>query len=477
VLTIARGENGAVLTMRNRRRSATLSCISQPEDAVTLLFAALVGFTGAGSLVWWTCRKQGLRENGYVRKAILEITGGMVLGSLASLIPNVVVAISTALLVGAAWVWCVQRVRLALTSRIRRRSNFFLDWLNPHSAHKTSVIDLNLVFGCPGSCWLWPLHWLGFTDLTDQQLWAYDTYRSEVAWKTHPRAWEFFGRWLRLRWQPLANAAILTLLYGCLVFCYFFAHWFPEALLHLSQGLFILYLSLWIPAPTISDRNPEDADAVRTWSFLWLAFWGSWVLLYLGFFIQDFFPYRLAPSSAVAVSGDSNNIWIIAVHFFNNLNTCLLILCFYLLYDPPDPSSEARMDPPKRLVLAGALGAGAIVLFTLLDIWFWLLGWKSAAEGADWVSGFAGGIGFAMLVGRLESKYINAPILLIVLLYIYAVIQGGMGGFGTRPVLKVALLAFAFFLKCLLFLLIAWILESGLLLSYMREVRERNRLR
>jgi hypothetical protein len=87
----------------------------------------------------------------------------------------------------------------------------------------------------------------------------------------------------------------------------------------------------------------------------------------------------------------------------------------------------------------------------------------------------------ALLVGRLESKYIDPPVWLITALYSYAVIQGALGAFGVGEAdgssmgLQAVMLYCGFALKCLLFLFVAWVMESGLLLSYMRSVREVNR--
>jgi hypothetical protein len=92
-------------------------------------------------------------------------------------------------------------------------------------------------------------------------------------------------------------------------------------------------------------------------------------------------------------------------------------------------------------------------------------------ELGAWTSGFAGGVALAMLVGRLDSKFLNAPVRVLALLYLYAVIQSVWAVFEDWPRLALILTRTALLLKGLLFGLCAWLMETGKPYEYMVALR------
>jgi hypothetical protein len=93
----------------------------------------------------------------------------------------------------------------------------------------------------------------------------------------------------------------------------------------------------------------------------------------------------------------------------------------------------------------------------------------SIGKVTDWVGSFAAGAVIALLTGRLESKLINPPLVITVALYLYAVIQATLVLFPNDAELMIAMTSVAFLFKVILFLLITWLLGSGVLIFYLAE--------
>jgi len=101
-----------------------------------------------------------------------------------------------------------------------------------------------------------------------------------------------------------------------------------------------------------------------------------------------------------------------------------------------------------------------------------LAGEWSGREVFDWISGFGQGTAIALLVSRLGSLYVGAPVVVTSLLYLYAVIQGGWPALTSNARPESLLTFVALGLKCLFFMLISWLLTQKLIVFYMRRARE-----
>jgi uncharacterized membrane protein YvlD (DUF360 family) len=91
------------------------------------------------------------------------------------------------------------------------------------------------------------------------------------------------------------------------------------------------------------------------------------------------------------------------------------------------------------------------------------------------VCGTVSGVGLALLTGRFESRYINAPRFVLAALYVYAVSQSLYGFYDVRiantesdlrPYISLLLLP----LKLLLFAFVSWLMTNGILLFYLTQV-------
>ena len=102
---------------------------------------------------------------------------------------------------------------------------------------------------------------------------------------------------------------------------------------------------------------------------------------------------------------------------------------------------------------------------------FFQVNHNEVLQGWSYVSGFFGGVAMALYFGRLQSVFLGAPGWFVVLLFIYTLIQSLFFFLEEREEAAVVLIDFALLMKCLLFLYMIWLFESGRLLFYLVRVR------
>jgi hypothetical protein len=154
----------------------------------------------------------------------------------------------------------------------------------------------------------------------------------------------------------------------------------------------------------------------------------------------------------------------------NNFSSLMIILCFNVLNKP----SEIKQGDKSISDTALSIGAALVVIISLAEFiiappnsidQYYLLKWWS------WASGIAGGIAMALYVGRLQSKFLGPRAWLLIALYSYTAIQSLFIFLEARQTAAIILIDLALALKCLLFLYMAWLFQSGRLLFYLVRVR------
>ena len=225
-------------------------------------------------------------------------------------------------------------------------------------------------------------------------------------------------------------------------------------------------------------REGDDArhiaeKALGRYTIYWRGILATWLLLYfcLGF---------IEPGNTAT---SRNQIVGILTTLFNNISTAMFVLCYNVLNQPVEikPGKREMSDTPWLL-----WSIVLVVAFLLVEIFTWR---SFAPERAtllyvfSLISGIVGGIGMALYVGRLQSKFLGPSPWLVLALYSYTAIQPlfiflvsvpeGKQVFDepTVTLIAVILVNIALILKCLLYLYVALLFQSGSLLFYFVKVR------
>lgn len=226
--------------------------------------------------------------------------------------------------------------------------------------------------------------------------------------------------------------------------------------------------SKWEAARTIAQ------NALEQYNRYWKTLLGSWVFLYLTIAITG-------PVTAASENDEQYYFALrIATTFFNNWNSLALALCYVVLHYPMAPVEGRRNRNHIRLarmvMIGGVTGIfvfaliEVILVFVSLPASFGIFEPDKVAKNADVISGLVGGMALAQYVGRIQSRFLYPPTLLPLAFYLYAVIQP-LYLFIPDPV-GVLIINTALILKCLLYLYMAWLFNSGRLLFYLVRVNK-----
>lgn len=191
-------------------------------------------------------------------------------------------------------------------------------------------------------------------------------------------------------------------------------------------------------------------DNLKRYSWWWRGLLLSWVPLYFVFARGEFPGYQ---------------IYLVV---FNLINTFMLGACFYTLNKNEDDQDPEHMAGGVLNVVVLVILAGVLLTFLL----------RSNLDGATLLTGILAGITTALVVGRLQSRFIRPRFWILYLLYSYTAIQPLVLYIEGHPGWGWMILDFALLLKCLLYVYMAWLFQSGLLLFYFASVnRTDNTLR
>jgi hypothetical protein len=208
-----------------------------------------------------------------------------------------------------------------------------------------------------------------------------------------------------------------------------------------------------------------------------LQFYGVWRLLWLFWFVEYLVlttkqALELFPSKIVA-DGIGASLFQAGANFGNNLPTLALAI-LYIIASERTVTIDGQT--PEADHLPWDRGIAVLVLFTALELSVRFAAFEKVPgilpgtpEIFDWVSGIAAGLATALLVGRLDSKFIDLPSWSVIALYAYAVIQVGWPGFQQESV-RAVLLTVALTLKLLLFVVVCWLFKSGVFLFFLERV-------
>ena len=209
--------------------------------------------------------------------------------------------------------------------------------------------------------------------------------------------------------------------------------------------------------PTTDNKRLEKAHNISIrFSRMWSNAWIAWAILYFAWGV--IIISSLLSGNSLFTEGEKIGTlhrfsWLTSL--LNNLSSVFLYMCYRELAFPTKLVKEDRRQP--LFYLLTLLGFVAVFDFLISNYYLY----SPASTMLGWVGSFTAGAVIALLVGRLESKFVDPPVIITAILYIYAAIQGSFVLFPLDPSLMLALISAAFFFKIILFLLMAWLLGSG----------------
>ena len=220
-----------------------------------------------------------------------------------------------------------------------------------------------------------------------------------------------------------------------------------------------------------ADSRHIAEEALNRYRIYWRCIWGTWCLLYvILLFIKP-----------------ENREWQeVVIVLINNLNTAALFLCYNMLNQPVVIKKGKHQIEDASWLGGGVLLVGIYFLAELSIMKFVrdVNDRQLMLYGLTLISGVAGGVGMALYVGRLQSKFLGPSPALVIALYSYTAIQSlfiFLVGFPkgkeifdkpTELLIGVILINIALILKCLLYLYMARLFKSGDLLFYFVKVRQ-----
>lgn len=289
-----------------------------------------------------------------------------------------------------------------------------------------------------------------------------------------------FGRWLRSSWRRLA---IPPLTIGIPALLTFINNLRPlqqwpwlkptSVALHL---LTIISLLMVFPHPLVDRSKSRRATvAAEQFSHWWRLLWVFWMVEYvilLGREIYKDVPHAPLDDWAAIIGAT-------ALNFGNNLPTLALLMCYYITTIETVRELDGDIEP-RRIPWESPLAL--LVLLTIAEllvranaaVYPHVVGSLTSETAAifDWISGIAAGLATALLVGRLDSRFISLSPAIITLLYVYAVIQAAWPTFGDNPTIRIVIVNLALALKILFFAVVYWLFRSGVMLYYLEKIAD-----
>ena len=204
-------------------------------------------------------------------------------------------------------------------------------------------------------------------------------------------------------------------------------------------------------------EEPVLQKRIRLFTKWWSAMLASWVALY--------FVYAWETWGIDCLANTTNNWASILEAAFNIVNTSIIILCYDLLNKEPGRQR-------KNGVFTGpaAIGLALLAVIPLLS-GLRILTPDQGLAAFTLLTGLYAGIYMALFVARLQSKFLDPAPLLVVLLFSYTAIQPLALYIQTSKEWAWVVLDYALVLKCLLYLYVLWLVQSGDLLFYFRETK------
>jgi hypothetical protein len=225
--------------------------------------------------------------------------------------------------------------------------------------------------------------------------------------------------------------------------------------------------------------HPQASERLASFRLDWIVLWIAMFCFYAVLSLRA--AARVFPGAVTIVTSAMDRYWFFIQNLVMNFSAAYFLFCYLNLAEPSGPHEhDMQLGPSIRLLAIKEKRRYIWLLFVAFTFANMLctLG-LSAYHGARVafmiICGLASGLGLALLTGRFESRYINAPRFVLAALYIYAVDQALYGFYDVRssaiegelrPYISLTLLP----LKLILFAFVSWLMKNGGLLFYLTKV-------
>jgi len=210
-----------------------------------------------------------------------------------------------------------------------------------------------------------------------------------------------------------------------------------------------------------------------------LGFWCSMLLLYGVFLARhasgtpDLSPSELA-NHLTAWEVFTTAPFPFLTYSLNNISLWFVFLCFTVLYLPANDKTSKR----RASLLVGFSALALVALVALFPLIVYANAQDITNAGLlgvftrfDAVSGILNAVVLAMLIARLDSKFIGLPSGLILVLYCYSAVQPLFAVFEWPDTvfreIQTLVLVSVFLLKVYFFLIVMYAMQTGRMLNYL----------
>ncbi len=276
--------------------------------------------------------------------------------------------------------------------------------------------------------------------------------------------------WRLVPFEPIANHPDVDQEAAHFVIC--FALW-----------SFLFFANGRVARATRPSEAQREKLAVRHFTRMW-----HWVFAFLALF------YLLrAMGHLPAFDGNTTAevVFAILTATANNVVWFFLACCYFILAEESVTRTHEELDNPRVTIAYEYILPPFLLLVVATVVMGFMressFAWYVADRVIALLSGAVNGVVLALFVGRLDSKFVSPPTVLLILLYCYACIQPLVAVFGvpagTASIelghwvdavrdFEAILIPTALALKLLLFVFVLWALETRRLHFYMVRAYE-----
>ncbi|RHX85795.1 hypothetical protein [Leptospira stimsonii] len=216
-------------------------------------------------------------------------------------------------------------------------------------------------------------------------------------------------------------------------------------------GIFSMTLMIAYCPLSLKEEKKESAEITKSFRFYWFLLWVFWLFQYisLSYIFLHFQNYESA-------SEEYKSFY----NLLNNLTTAIFIICFLLIYT--GKKFKENITPIVICLVFFLLFLAELFLGSLMK-GIEVLSYKFDSGDFFRISEYLCAFAMVIFPSRLESRSLGTPLLIIILLYVYGLMQF----LGFHWLILVALLLFKF----VYFILFTWLFVSGRLQYYFYKLQ------